>query len=1077
MTNLPPDPFADSRRAEETFRLEPAPEWVDRVEVQWTTPTAPDDHVVCLLAHTQWAPERFVRYERSVRRLVSREAVQKLAQIELDWDPEVETLIIHVVSIWREGVQRSLADRSRFLLRQREGSFEQQLVHGRMSALILLDDVRMGDAVELEFSILSQARLPGEKFDAIYASERTVTTGEWIVSIRLPVDSPFEWKGSTAAVTMSESPPDDQGEIVRTFSGKQDSPLLLEVGIPPWLIPYEHFQITGYHSWSEVAQCIAEAWAGVPRDKEALRQFAEEISRDAVTPEDKAYAIIDWVQEQVRYLGMVGGAGGLRPQSPNLVLERRYGDCKDKTLLLCCLLNEIGIDAEPVLVNTVQRHMVGSVLPGMGCFDHVIASFRLGDREGFVDGTAAGDGGGIFDRCLLPYGLGLPVRSDATRLIEIPDRSPELTSLLVMEDFHLAPSDAISYVDWRIEAVGSDANLLRARFRGVGGETFAKVEAEDLRQSFPTARHLGPAKWIDDKSANRVIVWGRSAFADWGTNPSNGKKTLQYKPRWIYHALTAPSQAERREHPFQLIFPTVVRHEIRVHQKRHGLSENLRLKSDNPFFETSTTIKKLSESTIEAVYAYRIRVGILNPDQVDSYWEHLNHAITNQLGLTLLLKGKAQTNRSLPDNVESMLPARDEDEVTLPRVDLVGKNNVEEWLVKPGATKSSPLQGTPPWAIALGIVFILGSLGNMVERCSKESSRSRRSASPPPTSLTVLAETNLAYVAWEKEFFDHAFPQTFQALRELTRLAPQDHRTFYAAAVTSLGEGETAEASRYLDAITASSDLFARATTIRGHIAVLEGDHTRASHIARQAIEMTPEDPMAWSLASQVASMDRNHEKAAEFIRKAVALAPEKFLFRKNEVFLLATFPDQKAAFDAATRAENDFPKHTIFTDWIADYYGRTGQLDKGIEIARGAVERSEDKRRSRIVLARLLAKSPKAEDQSESTAIKEELIRLAGENPDRFKALIGFADSVGELEFTTDLLTRAALSAPRADLLVKLAQIRIAEDKPDEARIHLELAQKLDPGSPDVKRVSWLLQDLNLNENILDWGRKALQE
>ena len=37
-------------------------------------------------------------------------------------------------------------------------------------------------------------------------------------------------------------------------------------------------------------------------------------------------------------------------------MERRFGDCKDKTLLLLSLLDALGIEAYPALVNTdVQR--------------------------------------------------------------------------------------------------------------------------------------------------------------------------------------------------------------------------------------------------------------------------------------------------------------------------------------------------------------------------------------------------------------------------------------------------------------------------------------------------------------------------------------------------------------------------------------------------------------------------------------------------------------------------------------------------------------------------------------------------
>ena len=44
-----------------------------------------------------------------------------------------------------------------------------------------------------------------------------------------------------------------------------------------------------------------------------------------------------------------------RNPPPDVVLQRRYGDCKDKSALLVNLLREVGIDARPVLMRTGRR--------------------------------------------------------------------------------------------------------------------------------------------------------------------------------------------------------------------------------------------------------------------------------------------------------------------------------------------------------------------------------------------------------------------------------------------------------------------------------------------------------------------------------------------------------------------------------------------------------------------------------------------------------------------------------------------------------------------------------------------------
>ena len=345
-----------------------------------------------------------------------------------------------------------------------------------------------------------------------------------------------------------------------------------------------------------------------------------------------------------------------------------------------------------------------------------------------------------------------------------------------------------------------------------------------------------------------------------------------------------------------------------------------------------------------------------------------------------------------------------------------------------------------------------------------------------PTALTRLSESNLVYLKWEKRFFDQESPATFQALQELTRLAPGEERTFYAAALTSYLDDQLPEASRYLNAIPPSSEYFTKATTIRGLIAMGEGDDAKASNIAKHAVNATPEDPMAWMLAAEVAMfLAGNPRQSVEFIRKAVALGPDKYLFRSSEVLLLAHLPDQKAAFEAAIKGESDFPGNEFFTIWIANHLDRTGRTTEAVAKARLAVESSGGSPKSRIVLARLLAKSTEPADQSESRKMRTDLLHGAGDDPDQIRELVDTAESAGDPAMAHELLARAALKCPRADLLADLAFVRMEEGKFDEARLHLETALRLDPKSSKAMEVRWILEGENLDESIREWAKEAL--
>ena len=81
------------------------------------------------------------------------------------------------------------------------------------------------------------------------------------------------------------------------------------------------------------------------------------------------------MQEKVRYVFLAMNGGGYRPAPAEVTWQRRFGDCKGKTVLLLALLHELGIEAVPVLVSTDEGDGLDGRLPAAGWFDHAIVLF------------------------------------------------------------------------------------------------------------------------------------------------------------------------------------------------------------------------------------------------------------------------------------------------------------------------------------------------------------------------------------------------------------------------------------------------------------------------------------------------------------------------------------------------------------------------------------------------------------------------------------------------------------------------------------------------------------------------------
>jgi tetratricopeptide (TPR) repeat protein len=87
---------------------------------------------------------------------------------------------------------------------------------------------------------------------------------------------------------------------------------------------------------------------------------------------DTAVKLTRWVNSQVRYVGLELGQNSIIPYSPQEILKRGYGDCKDKAVLLTALLRKAGYKASVALLWDGSNSDIFPEVPGLDQFDHAI---------------------------------------------------------------------------------------------------------------------------------------------------------------------------------------------------------------------------------------------------------------------------------------------------------------------------------------------------------------------------------------------------------------------------------------------------------------------------------------------------------------------------------------------------------------------------------------------------------------------------------------------------------------------------------------------------------------------------------
>jgi tetratricopeptide (TPR) repeat protein len=149
-------------------------------------------------------------------------------------------------------------------------------------------------------------------------------------------------------------------------------------------------EVSTYQTWDQ----FASWWWNLIRQQydvsDGMKAKLAELLKGKTTREEKIRAIYDFVVTDIRYVAWEFGVHGYKPYRASAIFERRFGDCKDKALVMNAMLKEAGIDGYPVLIRLEEpRSAEDHELPLVQHFNHCIAA--IPEEDGtirFLDGTA-----------------------------------------------------------------------------------------------------------------------------------------------------------------------------------------------------------------------------------------------------------------------------------------------------------------------------------------------------------------------------------------------------------------------------------------------------------------------------------------------------------------------------------------------------------------------------------------------------------------------------------------------------------------------------------------------------------------
>lgn len=309
----------------------------------------------------------------------------QLGNVAFSWNPAAGKPIVHALRVHRNGTVRDVLATTKFEILRREDQLEAAMLDGTLTATLRVPDLRVGDELELSYSIPGQDPTLGkDSFGMLYLNDEP-PPGRYTLSIN--------WDDGQKPAYLPT--PDlvaniTQGPNSVVYAVDRPGPLKPPKDAPPRYGWQRVIQYSDFTSW----QAISSRFSGMFRAASSVaptgtvKQEAAAIAAAYKDPSDRAAAALKLVQQQVRYVYVGFSGGNYTPAAAEETWQRRYGDCKGKTVLLLALLRELDIPAEAVLVsNAGIDDGLNERLPSPAFFDHVLVRVRINDQTYWLDGT------------------------------------------------------------------------------------------------------------------------------------------------------------------------------------------------------------------------------------------------------------------------------------------------------------------------------------------------------------------------------------------------------------------------------------------------------------------------------------------------------------------------------------------------------------------------------------------------------------------------------------------------------------------------------------------------------------------
>ncbi|MBL8422391.1 MAG: DUF3857 domain-containing protein [Candidatus Accumulibacter phosphatis] len=489
-------------------------------------------------------------------------ALSEVGQYAIAFHPDYQHIELQRLKIYRGTQIIDKLDGASVRFYHSERNAEQGIYTGLITAVVITEDLRPGDTLEVIYLLVGQNPV----FEGRYLEAAAWDSAVPVLKRRVTLDAPIgrtvfhRMIGGSGSGMPVFTESDSGARHLVQYEADNLAPVDQESMTPPDVQAMRWIQFSEYNGWRAVGEWANRLFA--TKETSSLQLPALPVG---ATKAEAAVRALQFVQEDIRYLSIAIGDNSHRPYPPEEVLARRYGDCKDKSLLLVALLRRLGIPADPVLISSQVRQGLRDMLPSPALFDHAIVRATIDGGVYFLDPTLYGQGSSLEHLSQAFQGAeGFIVNGDARGLDGIPVHSADrMSASSRSERVQVKRMDEPAEMQIEFAYATDDAEAMRRALARLSPVQIRKSYEGILDRRYPQARLVADPQIRDDRDKNLLVVDVRYGIPNLFER-QDGKWNVRYEAGNLVNLLPVPASAKRRWPLFLPAYPWAGRYTFEI---------------------------------------------------------------------------------------------------------------------------------------------------------------------------------------------------------------------------------------------------------------------------------------------------------------------------------------------------------------------------------------------------------------------------------------------------------------------------------------------------------------------------------